>query len=98
MFEDEGLVRCEERDGKRVYELTDTGRAQAAERAERLGAEPWNTGAEDEGDFHSLVRSAASMMAAAKQIARLGDPDQMKRATTAIKATVKQLYQILAED
>ena len=38
------------------------------------------------------------MMVAAKQIARQGDPDQMKRATTAIKATVKQLYQILAED
>src|SRR5579872_3336300 len=65
MFEDEGLVRSEERDGKRVYELTDTGKAQASERAERLGAEPWNTGSDDESDFHSLVKSAASMMVAA---------------------------------
>ena len=38
------------------------------------------------------------MMAAAKQIARLGDADQMKRATVAIRATIKQLYQILSED
>ena len=98
MFEDEGLVRSEQRDGKRVYELTDTGRAQATERAERLGAEPWNSGSEDEGDFHALVRSAASMMVAAKQIARMGDAEQMKRATAAIKGTVKQLYQMLAED
>ena len=44
LFEDEGLVRSEERDGKRVYELTDAGRAQATERAERMGAEPWNAG------------------------------------------------------
>jgi len=98
LFEDEGLVRSEERDGKRVYELTDAGRAQAAERAARLGAEPWNTGSEDESDFHSLVRSGASLMVAAKQIAHMGDAEQMKRATAAIKATVKQLYQILAED
>ena len=76
LFEDEGLVRSEERDGKRVYELTDAGRAQATERAERMGAEPWNAGP-DESDFHSLVKSGASMMVAAKQIARQGDPDQM---------------------
>jgi DNA-binding PadR family transcriptional regulator len=98
MFEDEGLVRSEQRDGKRVYELTDAGRTEATERAERLGAEPWNSGDDGDSDFHSLVRSAASMMMAAKQIARLGDADQMQRATVAIRATIKQLYQILSED
>src|SRR5579864_6524404 len=38
MFEDEGLVRSEERDGKRTYELTDAGRAEAGERRERAGS------------------------------------------------------------
>ena len=98
MFEDEGLVRSEQRDGKRVYELTDEGRAAAAERAEQEGTEPWNVGLEDDSEFHALIRAAASMFAAAKQIARLGDPEQMQRATAALRATSKQLYQILAED
>ena len=40
LFEDEGLVRSEERDGKRVYELTEAGRTEAAERAERDGDTP----------------------------------------------------------
>jgi DNA-binding PadR family transcriptional regulator len=98
LFEDEGLVRSEERDGKRVYELTDAGRAEAAERAERFGAEPWNSGSEDDSEFHGLLRAAGSLMVAAKQIARLGDASQLQRATAAIRATSKQLYQMLAED
>jgi DNA-binding PadR family transcriptional regulator len=41
MFEDEGLVRSEVRDGQRVYELTDAGRAEAPARAEKFGNSPW---------------------------------------------------------
>jgi len=97
LFEDEGLVRSEQRDGKRVYELTDTGRAEAAERAERPGGAPWE-GGDDASEFHNLIRAAAQMFAAAKQIARQGDPAQMERATAAIRATGKELYRMLAED
>ena len=43
LFEDEGLVRSEQRDGKRVYELTDAGRTEAADRVERFGNTPWDT-------------------------------------------------------
>src|SRR4029077_20476671 len=32
LLEDEGLVRSTERDGKRVFEITDAGRAEAADR------------------------------------------------------------------
>jgi DNA-binding PadR family transcriptional regulator len=97
LFEDEGLVRSEQRDGKRVYELTDAGRAEAAERAERAGGAPWE-GGDDASEFHNLIRAAAQMFAAAKQIARQGDPAQMERATAAIRATGKELYRMLAED
>jgi len=97
LFEDEGLVRSEERDGKRVYELTDAGRTEAEERSQRMGSAPWEEGADD-NEFHRLIRAAAQMFAAAKQIARLGDPAQMERATTAIRATSKELYKILADD
>jgi len=95
LFEDEGLVRSEERDGKRVYELTEAGQAEAAERAERMGSAPWE---DDDNEFHRLMKSAVQVVVAAKQIARMGDPAQLERATTAIRATSKELYKILSED
>ncbi|MGA2520680.1 MAG: PadR family transcriptional regulator [Acidimicrobiales bacterium] len=97
LFEDEGLVRSEQRDGKRVYELTDAGRTEATERAERGGPAPWESG-DDANEFQALIRAAAQIFAAAKQIARQGDPAQMERATAAIRATAKDLYKLLAED
>ncbi|HEX2701076.1 MAG TPA: PadR family transcriptional regulator, partial [Acidimicrobiales bacterium] len=45
LLEDEGLVRSEQRDGKRVYEITDEGRADAETRAAH-GGPPWAPGAE----------------------------------------------------
>src|SRR5687767_13130902 len=40
-LEDEGLVSAVERDGKRVYEITDAGRAAATERLEDEGGAHW---------------------------------------------------------
>jgi len=97
LFEDEGLVRSEQRDGKRVYELTDTGRTEAAERAERQGKAPWDADF-DAGAFPGLLKAAAQVFQAAKQIAQLGDSSQMERATTTLRATSKELYGILSED
>ena len=99
LFEDEGLVRSEERDGKRVYELTDAGRTEAAERVEPRRRHPVGQRRRlRRPSSKGLMRSAAHLMGAAKQIARTGDPAQMERATTAIRATGKELYKILAED
>ena len=41
LLEDEGLVRSTERDGKRVFEITDAGRTEAADRIEEAGGTPW---------------------------------------------------------
>ena len=49
-------------------------------------------------EFQGLMKSAVQLLGAAKQIARSGDPSQMERATTVIRATGKELYKILAED
>ena len=40
LFEDEGLVRSEQRDGKRVYELTDAGREAVTTWVDRTSAGP----------------------------------------------------------
>jgi DNA-binding PadR family transcriptional regulator len=41
LLEDEGLVRSYERDGKRVYEITDAGREESQRRIEDAGGTPW---------------------------------------------------------
>jgi len=98
LFEDEGLVRSEQRDGKRVYELTDAGRTEAEERVARDGDAPWESDGEVSDEFQALIKSAAKMFAAAKQVARNFDRDQMQRATAVIRAASKELYQILSEE
>ena len=91
-------MRSEQQDGKRVYELTDAGRTEAAERVERFGSTPWDNDSDYATEFQGLMKSAVQLVTAAKQIARQGDPSQMERATTVIRATGKELYKILAED
>jgi DNA-binding PadR family transcriptional regulator len=98
LFEDEGLVKADERDGKRVFALTDAGRAAAAERVERHGATPWETEPEGDTPNRALRKAAAQLFAAAKQVAQTSDAAQIERAATTIRAASKELYQILSED
>src|SRR5471030_1271181 len=41
LLEDEGLVRSAERDAKRVFEITDSGREEATRRVTEAGGTPW---------------------------------------------------------
>jgi len=97
LFEDEGLVRSEERDGKRVYSLTDAGRTEGADRTARYGATPWESGAEGEAGTVALFKALAQLVGATKQM-RGADAAQMERATAAIRGASKELYQILSEE
>src|SRR5271165_7078960 len=56
MLEDEGLVRAEQREGSRVFELTDAGR-EASEQAagdQRAGGPPWGHGDEQDDGIRTL--------------------------------------------
>jgi DNA-binding PadR family transcriptional regulator len=93
LLEDEGLVRVEVQDDRKVYELTDAGRAEAAQRAEQGGGPPWATDGRDPGLRRELVQLAD----AARQVARAGDDERRERATAILKEARRQLYQLLAE-
>lgn len=97
LLEDEGLVKGEERDGKRVYELTDAGREQAKTHAERGGA-PWEASEEAAAHFVSLRDAAFGLMGAAMQVARAGNEEQIGRAEAILRDARKGIYKILAED
>jgi DNA-binding PadR family transcriptional regulator len=95
LLEDEDLARSSEREGKRVYELTDAGRAEATRRVDEAGGPPW-AGADADGG--SLRSGVMALMMAARQVSGAGTPEQIEQATKIVTDARKQLYRLLAED
>ncbi|MBV8988737.1 MAG: helix-turn-helix transcriptional regulator [Solirubrobacterales bacterium] len=94
-LEDEGLVRAAERDGVRVFEITDHGRELIAGRGDE--APPWAS-VDDEhlgADLKSELVQVAKAMA---QVAQVGDEQQVARAAETLAGARRALYRILAED
>jgi DNA-binding PadR family transcriptional regulator len=97
-LEDEGLVRTEETDGRRLFHLTDEGRAHVAEHRDRLG-EPWAAVTEDVGEVRIELRSLVDQLRLAViQVAAAGDDAQVARAKELLAETRRALYRLLAED
>jgi DNA-binding PadR family transcriptional regulator len=95
-LEDEGLVRASERDGRRVFELTEAGRA-AADTASRGGSgSPWASGGgSDAVQLRDLLHQ---VMAATLQLAQVGSPATTGEARKLLVETRRGLYRLLAED
>jgi DNA-binding PadR family transcriptional regulator len=93
LFEDEGLVHGRVSDGRKVYELTERGRAQADSGQLRdLAA---GTAA---GSVHVDLRDEVHRLhAAARQVATAGDPDQVQEAVEIVRGARQALYGLLAQ-
>ncbi len=96
LLEDEGLVRPTERDGKKVYELTDEGRTAATERMAEAGGSPWASGQINRGykDFGDAMRQLAL---ASKQAVMTGNPDVIASVNEILTDARKRIYTLLAE-
>jgi DNA-binding PadR family transcriptional regulator len=94
LLEDEALARSSEREGKRVYELTEAGHAEAATRLAEAGGPPW-AGAARGGGLRAAVMQ---LHVAARQVGMAGNPEQLERAAQIVTEARKQLYRLLAED
>jgi DNA-binding PadR family transcriptional regulator len=93
-LEDEGLVRSEEQDGRRVFTLTDEGRVHAS-RARDAGA-PWPAGRGREApDLRGLALQVAR---ATMQVNQAGTPKAIEEARRILAATRRDLYRLLADD
>ena len=92
MLEDEGLVRSTEREGKRTFEITDEGRAEAERRLDEAGGPPWANGYAGNlwGEFKLLALAVKQVQVAA--------PTHQEKATEIIASARKQLYRLLADD
>ncbi len=92
-LEDEGLVRVEERDGRRVFTLTEPGRVEAT--AAKPGAH-WDVNRGREGaDLRGLIAQVAQ---ASVQVFQVGSPAAIAEAERILTATRRSLYQLLAGD
>jgi DNA-binding PadR family transcriptional regulator len=97
-LEDEGLVRAVERDGAKLFEITDAGREHVA--AAHGQTAPWEM-EDDDPAFETLaeLRSLVHQIAmAAGQVVQAGDEEQIGRARDTLADTRRRLYRILAED
>ena len=95
---DEGLVRVEESDGRRVFHLTEAGQTFVAAHQSEVTAvwESVNDGADD--GLRELRDLVGQVGIATMQVAQAGTAAQIAAARQALATTRKQLYRILAED
>ena len=96
LLEDQGLVKGEDVEGKRVFSLTDEGRAEAAKVTEQ--GEPWAASpGGPEGAGFRLWQSAMQLGAAVKQVGMAGTPEQVEAALEILAEARKRVYALLAE-
>jgi DNA-binding PadR family transcriptional regulator len=97
-LEDEGLVRVEKTEGRKVAHLTEEGDAYVREHREELGA-PWESASEDYGeDLLELRELMGQVATATMQVAQAGDSGQISEARRLLTDVRRQLYRVLAGD
>jgi DNA-binding PadR family transcriptional regulator len=96
-LEDEGLIRSREADGGRVFELTDAGQAQVAERPQDAPA-PWETVGQNLGDdVRALMGQVRQLAVATTQVAQSGNTEQARKAAEVLDQARRSIYRILAD-
>lgn len=95
LLEDQGQVVSEQVAGKRVFTLTEEGKARADALPDK---QPW-AGLAGEADTERGLREAfMSLVGATTQVARAGSPDQIARAVGVLNEARRQMYVMLAGD
>lgn len=96
-LEDEGLIRSQEDDGRKVFAITDAGSKLVAERPADSPA-PWD---EMSGDVSPQVHELAKLMRdvafAFSQVMRTGSDPQVGAAREVLAGARRDLYRILAD-
>jgi len=93
---DQGLVETEDSDGKKIYHLTDAGRAKVEESD---ATPPWQRFDSDGDDGLTALRDLGFQVGAAvMQVAHAGSEEQLAEAKAILADTRSRLYRLLAED
>ncbi|MGR6969104.1 PadR family transcriptional regulator [Streptomyces cynarae] len=96
LLEDEGLITSESEGGKKLFSLTEPGRAAADEGPDA----PWEEASRgvDWEALHEIRQAGVGLMEAFGQVWKTGDKDQRDKALAVINEARKKLYLILADE
>ena len=97
MLADGDFVTASDRDGKRVYEITDAGRTLLAERPAGPERPPGGDRDDDRELMRRGLRSLRALAAAAQQVARSGDRGVVERTIAILDTARREIYALLAE-
>src|ERR1039457_4676467 len=97
-LEDEGLIRSEEAEGRKLFRLTDAGQAQLKDRGEDAPT-PWEQMSGDVSDqAHELGKLMREVASAFVQVMKTGSEAQMGEARKVLAGAKRDLYRILADE
>lgn len=96
LLADEGLVRSDDSNGKKVFSLTDAGHAAAHEAAQQPA--PWDEAAALWPGRNGYHETVGKLMGAVFQVGKSGTSEQVKAAVEVLNDARKRLYAILGED
>ena len=94
-LEDEGLIRSLERDGTKLFEITDAGREQLSARHEDWA--PWES-EEDPDTVADLKTELRKLHTTGALMLHTGDAKQIAQAAQLLAETRRSLYKVLADD
>ncbi|WP_354639969.1 PadR family transcriptional regulator [Kitasatospora camelliae] len=96
LLEEEGLIRSQESSGKRLFELTDAGRAEAEAGAES----PWEEAGRgvDWGAVQEVGAALGAVDHAVRQVMMTGTEEQRAKGLAVLSEAKRKLYLILAEE
>ncbi|HEX5567711.1 MAG TPA: PadR family transcriptional regulator [Streptomyces sp.] len=96
LLEDEGLISSASEGGKRLFSLTDTGRAEVADGPEA----PWEEAGRgiDWEAMNEVRKAGTGLFEAFRQVWATGTPEQREKALTVVNDARKRLYLILADE
>jgi DNA-binding PadR family transcriptional regulator len=96
LLEDEGLIESASEGGRKLFTLTDAGRAEAGAGAEA----PWEQAGHgiDREAMHEIRQAGFGLVEAFRQVWVTGTPEQREKALTVVGEARKKLYLILAND
>ena len=95
LLADEGLISAEESNGRKIYSLTEAGRAVAGDDT----TSPFDSSDSGHGGrFAALPKAGVELAQAAAQVNRSGSEKQVAEAVAVLDEARRRLYSILAQD
>jgi DNA-binding PadR family transcriptional regulator len=97
LLEDAGFVSSSQQDTKRVYAITDAGKAELHAKMAMADGTPSWMNAESVGSHDDLRKAVAQLMIATKQIGMSDDQASIDTTVGILNDARRKLYQLLAE-